>query len=209
MGRSNKVRHRFRLFFFKRTLLFLIHHQFLQFWFQCIKKASIYYIISNFPQNCHHNTRKTDKVCDFLQSAKFTCVGDLWTQVRLANQRAQPQFDIMRWRHLVYDVEHEGSIFWVQRSPTQVNKYYHACLVDFSRLLMSPLVSFDVKRRFRHFFQRGCVFWVKINYCCGSRFLPTKCMNTLKGTERVWRPTSRQKWVKLIHFRAKIHHLTP
>ena len=31
LGRSNKVRHRFRLLFFKRTILLLIHHQNLQF----------------------------------------------------------------------------------------------------------------------------------------------------------------------------------
>ena len=80
MGRSNKVRHRFRLFFFKRTILLLIHHQFLQFWYQCIKKTSIYHIVGNFTQNCRHNTRKTDKVYDFLQSANLTCVGDIWTQ---------------------------------------------------------------------------------------------------------------------------------
>ena len=79
LGRSNKVRHRFRLFFFKRTILLLIHHQFLQFWYQsCIKKTSIYHIIGNFPPNCRRNTRKTDEVYDFLQSAKLTCVDDLW-----------------------------------------------------------------------------------------------------------------------------------
>ena len=33
-----------------------------------------------FPPNCRRNTRKTDEVYDFLQSAKLTCVGDLWTQ---------------------------------------------------------------------------------------------------------------------------------
>ena len=43
-------------------------------------KTSIYHIISNFPKNCRRNTRKTDKVYNFLQSAKLTCVGDLWTQ---------------------------------------------------------------------------------------------------------------------------------
>ena len=43
-------------------------------------KTSIYHNISNFPQNCRCNTRKTDKVYNFLQSAKLTCVGDLWTQ---------------------------------------------------------------------------------------------------------------------------------
>ena len=80
MGRSNKVRHQLRVSFFRRTILLLIHRQFLQFWYQCIKETSIYHIIGNFPQNCHHNTRKTDKDYDFLQSAKLTCVGDLWTQ---------------------------------------------------------------------------------------------------------------------------------
>ena len=33
-----------------------------------------------FSQNCRRNIRKTDKVFDFLQSAKLTSVGDLWTQ---------------------------------------------------------------------------------------------------------------------------------
>ena len=80
MGRSNKVRHRLRVSFFRRTILLLIYLQFLQFCYQCIKKTSIYHIIGNFPQNCHRNTRKTDKDYDFLQSAKLTCVGDLWTQ---------------------------------------------------------------------------------------------------------------------------------
>ena len=82
MGRSNKVWHRLRLLFFKRTILLLIYHQFLQFWYQCIKKTSIYHIIGNFPPNCHRNTRKTDEVYDFLQSAKLTCMDDLWTQKR-------------------------------------------------------------------------------------------------------------------------------
>ena len=45
-----------------------------------MKKISIYRIIGNFPQNCHRNTRKTDKVYDFLQSAKLTCMDDFWTQ---------------------------------------------------------------------------------------------------------------------------------
>ena len=80
IGRSNKVRHWLRVSFFKRTILLLIHYQVLQFWYQCIKKTSIYHIIDNFPQNCHRNTRKTDKDYDFPQSAKLTCVGDLWTQ---------------------------------------------------------------------------------------------------------------------------------
>ena len=80
MGRSNKVHHRFRLFFFKRTILLLIHHQFLQFLYQCTKKSSIYHIIGNFPLNCRRNTQKTEEVYDFLQSAKLTCMDDLWTQ---------------------------------------------------------------------------------------------------------------------------------
>ena len=67
--------------FFKRTILLLIHHQFLQFWYQCISmKTSICHIIGNFPPNCRRNSWKTDKVYDFLQSAKLTCVDDLWTQ---------------------------------------------------------------------------------------------------------------------------------
>ena len=67
MGRSNKI----LTFFFKRTILFLIHHQFLQFWYQCIKKTSIYHNIGNFPPNCRRNPRKMDKICNFLQSADF------------------------------------------------------------------------------------------------------------------------------------------
>ena len=72
LGRSYKVRQRIRVFLFKRTILLLIHHQFLQFWYQCIKKTSIYHIIGNFPPNCRRNTRKTDEVYDFLQSARMT-----------------------------------------------------------------------------------------------------------------------------------------
>ena len=64
--------------FFKRTIL-LIHHQFLQFWYQCIKNTSIYRIIGNFPPNCYHTKRKTDKVFDLLQSANLTYVDDFWT----------------------------------------------------------------------------------------------------------------------------------
>ena len=87
-GSSN--RHRFRLFFQTDSFITNIHHQFLKFLYQCIKKTSIYHIISNFPKNCRRNTQKTDKVYNFLQHAKLTCVGDLWTQalrkyVRLAN----------------------------------------------------------------------------------------------------------------------------
>ena len=79
-GRSKKVRHRFRLFF-KRTILLIIHHQSLQFWYRCIKKTSIYHIIVNPPPpNCRRNTRKTDEVYDFLQSTKLTCEDGLWTQ---------------------------------------------------------------------------------------------------------------------------------
>ena len=63
LGSLPKVRNQFRLLlFFKRTILLLIHHQFLQFWYQCIKKTSIYRIIGYFPPNCRRNTRKTDKV---------------------------------------------------------------------------------------------------------------------------------------------------
>ena len=32
------------------------------------------------PPNCRRNTWKTDEVYDLLQSAKLTCVDDLWTQ---------------------------------------------------------------------------------------------------------------------------------
>ena len=85
MGSLPKVRHRFRLLFFKRTTLLLIYHQFLQFWYQCIKNISIYRFIDNFPPNCCRNTRKTDKVYDFLKFAK--CVDDLWIQtLRLISQ---------------------------------------------------------------------------------------------------------------------------
>ena len=55
------------LFFFKRTILPILH-RYLQFWFQCIKKTSISRIISNFCRN----TRKTNKVYDFLQCANLT-----------------------------------------------------------------------------------------------------------------------------------------
>ena len=94
LGSLPKVRHRFQLlFFFKRTILLLIHHQFLQFWYQCIKRTSIYHIFGNFPPNCHHITGKMDKVYKFLQSpvqsAKFTCVDDLCTQKKLENPPVQ------------------------------------------------------------------------------------------------------------------------
>ena len=41
------------------------------------QEDSIYHIIDNFPQNCRRNTRKTDEIYDFLQSAKLTCIDDL------------------------------------------------------------------------------------------------------------------------------------
>ena len=49
IGRSNKVRHRFRHFSNGQFILLLIHHQCLQFWYRCIKKTSIYHIIGNPP----------------------------------------------------------------------------------------------------------------------------------------------------------------
>ena len=55
------------LFFFKRTILPILH-RYLQFWFQRIKKTSISRIISNFCRN----TRNTNKVYDFLQCANLT-----------------------------------------------------------------------------------------------------------------------------------------
>ena len=79
MGISNKVRHRFRLSFFKRTIYLLIHHQFLPFWYQCSKKSSISHTIGVFHHNCCRNTRKTDKVYDFLP-IRQSCLDDLWTQ---------------------------------------------------------------------------------------------------------------------------------
>ena len=33
-----------------------------------------------FPPKFHRNTRKTDKVYDFLQSSKLTCVDDIWAR---------------------------------------------------------------------------------------------------------------------------------
>ena len=41
---------------------------------------------------------------------------------------------------------------------------YHACLVNFSRLMISPLVSMDVKRGSRHFFQGGGSEPVTLNF---------------------------------------------
>ena len=50
--------------------------------YKCFKKTSIYRIIGNPPPppNFRRNTRKTDKVYDFLQSAKLTCVDYLCTR---------------------------------------------------------------------------------------------------------------------------------
>ena len=96
-----------------------------QFWYQYIKKTYIYHIIGNFPQNCHRNTRKTDKAYDFFQSAKLTCVDDFWTQT-LRPISQSPLATSVR-HHLLTSfgriiAEQEGiSIFWVQRSSTQVN----------------------------------------------------------------------------------------
>ena len=120
MGRSNQVRRQFRLLFFKRTIILLIHHQFLQFWYQCIKKTSIYHIIGHFSKNCRHNTRKTDKVYDFLQSAKLSFVGDLWTQA-LCSISQSPRATSVRHHSLTSFGSWTWGLFWVQRSPTQVN----------------------------------------------------------------------------------------
>ena len=49
LGRSNKVRHRFRLFF-KRTILLLIHHQFLQFCTNVLRRLPFITLSAIFPQ---------------------------------------------------------------------------------------------------------------------------------------------------------------
>ena len=87
MGRSNKVRHRFRLFFFKRTILLLIHHQFLQFWYQCIKKTFIYHIIGNFPQTATatHGKRTKSTISSNPQSWPVWMTFELSHYVLLAN----------------------------------------------------------------------------------------------------------------------------
>ena len=89
----------FDFFFFKRTLLLLIKHHFLQFWYQCIKKTSVYGIIGNFSRGCRRNTRKTDKVYNFLQSAKLSCVDDLWTQT-LRSISQSPRATSVRYHSL-------------------------------------------------------------------------------------------------------------
>ena len=66
------------------ALLYLITNSLLisSTWYQCIKKTSIYRIISNISPNSCRNTWKMVKVYDFPQCANFTCVDDLSTQKR-------------------------------------------------------------------------------------------------------------------------------
>ena len=92
----------FWLLFFKikRTILLLIHHQFLQFWYKCIKKTSICRIIGNFLPNCRRNTRKKDKVYNFLQSTKLTCVDNLRTQT-LENPSCSAVQRYTKWRQRI------------------------------------------------------------------------------------------------------------
>ena len=113
----------FRLrFLFKRTILLLILQLFRQFWYQRINKTSIYRIISNLPPNYCRNTRKTDKVYDFLQCANLTCVGNLSTQKRRSISQSPRATSVLR--HLLtsfwYIAEQEVfSSFWVQTYSTR------------------------------------------------------------------------------------------
>ena len=102
MGKSNKVRHWFWLFIFKRTILLLIHHQFLQFWYQCIKKTSIYHIIGNFPKiaAATHGKLTKSMISSNPQSWPAWVTFELRHYVQL--HCAQPQLDIIPRRHLVY-----------------------------------------------------------------------------------------------------------
>ena len=51
------------------------------------------------PKNCRRNTRKKDKVYDFLQFAKLTWMDGLCTQTlrSISQSSRQPWFDIIRW----------------------------------------------------------------------------------------------------------------
>ena len=92
---------------------------------------------------------------------------------------------------------------------------YHTCLVDFSRLLISPLVAMDVRRGSIQFPNKKGEGLVKINNYFMWKFVPLNFFIFNKVCEYceryggVWEPFPGQIWIKLLQFRPKIHHLTP
>ena len=84
----------FDFFFFKRTIV-----------------LSIIINYSNFGTNVSRRL-KFITACMTLEPRHY---------VRLDNHRAQPRFDIIRWRHFVYRWAGGFSSDWVQRLSTQVN----------------------------------------------------------------------------------------